>query len=281
MKFFQNIFILLSSVATVLTVCQSANADNAGLNVGSGRITPGLEKQYLQYQLQNNGNSLRWIRVIPDYCIIELPIFSPPYSPKLGNDPWYGSEDINILPTFEEGETLLGNISDTSTELLGGEDFTGVGEIPGEETFVVQGGSEEGETLFGNISDTSTELLGGEDFTGIGEIIGEETFIVQGGSFPTAMLFLPLLALLFFLGGDSGSSDTVPVGNTIVTGNTPFTTSNTNESNLIGNKQYTIVDEPSVTNAIVLLTLILCLLRYRNRYSKGQVRQGCRKVSLT
>ena len=231
MKVFQNIFIFLSSVATVLTVCQTANAGNAGLNVGNGRIRTGLERQYLEYQLQNNGNSLRWIRVIPDYCIIEFPIFSPPHSPTLGNDPWYGREEINILPTVEEGEIL-----------------------------------------FGSVLDTSTVLLGGEDFTGVGEILGEETLIVQGGYFPTATLFLPLLALLFFLGGDSGSSDTV-MGNIIVTGDTGFTSSSTNESNSTGNEQNTIVDvdEPSVTNAIVLLTLILCLLRYRQRYSKEQV----------
>ncbi|WP_414572903.1 hypothetical protein [Nostoc sp. CCY 9925] len=281
MKLFQNIFILLSSVATVLTVCQTANAGNGGLNLGSERITPGLEKQYLQYQLQNNGNGWRQIRVIPENCVVELSIFSRPYYPTSSNDPWYRGEEIIVLPRVEEGEILFGSVSDTSTLLLGGEDFTGVGEISGEETFIVQGGSEEGEILFGSISDTSTLLLGGEDFTGVGEIPGEETFIVQGESFPTTTLFLPLLALLFFLGGNSGSSDTVSVGNTIVTGDTANAASNINESNLIENKQYTTVDEPSVTNAIVLLTLIFCLLRYRNRYSKGQVRQGCRKVSQT
>ncbi|MDZ8083097.1 MAG: hypothetical protein RMX35_29040 [Nostoc sp. DcaGUA01] len=265
MKFFQNIFILLSSVATVLTVCQTANAGNAGLNVGSGRITPGLEKQYLQYQLQNNGNSLGQIRVISNYCICIVE-FSPPCSSTIINNPWYGREEINVLPTVEQVETLFGNVSDISTVLLGGEDFTRVGEILTEETFIVQGGSEQGETLFGSVSDTSTVLLGGENFTGVGEILAEETFIVQGGSFPTATLFLPLLALLFFLGGDSGSSNTV-------TGDTAFTSPSTNESNSTDNEQNTIVyvDEPSVTNAIVLLTLILCLLRYRKRCSKGQV----------
>jgi hypothetical protein len=70
MKFIQNIFILLSSMATVLTVCQTANAGKAGLNVGDRRITPGLEKQYLQYQIQNNGNGRRPIFVIPDNCIV-------------------------------------------------------------------------------------------------------------------------------------------------------------------------------------------------------------------
>jgi len=398
MKFVQNIFILLSSVATVLTVCQSANAGNAGLNVGSGRITPGLEKQYLQYQLQNNGNGLRQIRVIPDNCVVgfglrcnktgtvleqlveanggptyqqmlmraaggeenykrfakyfsdridnapynsvwrnhssmildaaqynlgqslnsnpvpglrditknffwqplpggnqrddfvnfkysygrvlleevanipnirqqilQLPIgesmkefyerqllsglnalqtgndeqlkqdilsiLSRPYSPTSSNDPWYGREEISLAPTVEEGETLTANILDTSTELLGGEDLTEVVEIP-----------------------------------------GEETFVVQGGTFSTAALFLPLLALLFFLGGDSGSSsNSVPVANTIVTGGTTFTSSYTNEFNPTGNEQGARVDEPSVSNAIVFLTLILCLLRYRKVYVTKQL----------
>ncbi|MBD2344725.1 hypothetical protein [Anabaena subtropica] len=70
MKFVKNIFILLSSLAVVITVCESANAGKKGLNVGNGRITPGLEKQYLQYQLQNNGNGSGSIRVIPDNCVV-------------------------------------------------------------------------------------------------------------------------------------------------------------------------------------------------------------------
>ncbi|MEJ1934736.1 hypothetical protein WDZ92_31435, partial [Nostoc sp. NIES-2111] len=70
MKFIQNIFILLSSVATVITVCQTANAGKAGLNVGDRRITPGLEQQYLQYQIQNNSNGRRPVFVIPDNCIV-------------------------------------------------------------------------------------------------------------------------------------------------------------------------------------------------------------------
>ncbi|MBD2501753.1 hypothetical protein [Anabaena azotica] len=379
-------------MATVLTVCQTANAGNNGLNVGSGRITPGLEKQYLQYQLQNNGNGLRQIRVIPDNCavgfglrcnktgtvleqivesnggptyqqmlmraaggednynrfakyfgdridnapynsvwrnhsatildaaqynlgkplnsnpqaglrditknffwqplpggnqrddfvnfkysygrvlleevskipnirqqILELPlgesmkefyerqilsglnalqtgdseqlqqnilsILSRPYSPTSSNDPWYGREEITALPTVEEGETLTANVLDTSTVLLGGEDFTGLGEIP-----------------------------------------GEETSIVQGGSVSTTFLFLPLLAFLFFLGGDNGSSNSVPGGNTINNGGTGFICSYGNNCDRIENGQRTRVDEPSVSNALVLLTLMLCLLGYRKRY---------------
>lgn len=70
MKFIKNIFILLLSLTAVATVCETANAGKKGLNVGNGRITPGLERQYLQYQLQNNGNGSGSIRVIPDNCVV-------------------------------------------------------------------------------------------------------------------------------------------------------------------------------------------------------------------
>lgn len=391
MKFIQNIFILLSSVATVLTVCQTANAGNAGLNVGSGRITPGLEKQYLQYQLQNNGNGLRRIRVIPDNCVVGFGLrcnktgtvleqivesnggptyqqmlmraaggednynrFAKYFSDRIDNAPYNsvwrnhsstildaaqyslgqplnpnrvaGLRDVTKnffwqpLPggnqrddfvnfKYSYGRVLLEEVARIpnirqqilelpleenmkefyETQLLSGLNALQTGNDEqlkqnilsilsrpysptssnepwyGREEITALATVEEGETLTANIFDTSIVLLGGEDFTGVGEIPGEETFIIQGGSVSTAALFLPLLALLFFLGGDSGSSDTV-LGNTIVTGGTAFTSSYVNESNLIGNKQDTRVDEPSVTNAIVLVTLILCLLRYRNRY---------------
>ncbi|QLE59058.1 hypothetical protein [Nostoc sp. TCL26-01] len=60
--------ILFSSLAWLLTVSQSANAGNPGLNVGA-KIPPGQERQLLQYQLQNDGKGLRQLRVIPD-CVV-------------------------------------------------------------------------------------------------------------------------------------------------------------------------------------------------------------------
>ncbi|BCL37417.1 hypothetical protein [Nostoc sp. MS1] len=57
-------------MATVITVCQTASAGKVGLNVGDRRITPGLEKNYLEYQIQNNSNGNKPIFVIPDNCIV-------------------------------------------------------------------------------------------------------------------------------------------------------------------------------------------------------------------
>ncbi|MBW4615650.1 MAG: hypothetical protein KME21_20705 [Desmonostoc vinosum HA7617-LM4] len=54
------IAIVFSSVAAVLAVCQSASAQ---LNVGNRGIQPGLEEEYLQYQIQNP--NLNQMRVIP------------------------------------------------------------------------------------------------------------------------------------------------------------------------------------------------------------------------
>ena len=397
MKSIQNIFILLSSVATVLTVCQTANAGNAGLNVGSGRITPGLEKQYLQYQLQNNGNALRRIRVIPDNCIVGFGLrcnktgtvleqivesnggptyqqmlmraaggednynrFAKYFSDRIDNAPYNsvwrnhsstildaaqynlgqplnpnpqpGLRDITKnffwqpLPggnqrddfvnfKYSYGRVLLEEVSKIPNirqqilelplqesmkefyerQLLSGLNALQTGNSEqlkqnilsilsrpysptssnnpwyGREEITALTTVEEGETLTANILDTSTVLLGGEDFTGLVEIPGEETFIDQGGSFSTAALFLPLLAVLFFLGGDDGSSNNVPGGNTIIDGGTVFTCSYGNNCNFIGNQQDTTVDEPSVSNALVLLALMLCLLRYRKRYVTKQL----------
>ncbi|MHC5828078.1 MAG: hypothetical protein ACYT04_72355, partial [Nostoc sp.] len=52
--------IAFSSVAIVLTTCQSTFAQ---LNIGRYGIQPGLESEYLQYQINNQ--NLSQMRVIP------------------------------------------------------------------------------------------------------------------------------------------------------------------------------------------------------------------------
>ncbi|BBD57745.1 hypothetical protein NIES2109_05130 [Nostoc sp. HK-01] len=60
----KSIGISLTSLAVVLSVCQSANAQ---LNVGQRKIQRGLEREYLQYQLENR--NLSDALVIPG-CIV-------------------------------------------------------------------------------------------------------------------------------------------------------------------------------------------------------------------
>ncbi|MBD2300777.1 hypothetical protein [Nostoc sp. FACHB-190] len=60
----KSIGISLTSLAVVLSVCQSANAQ---LNVGQRKIQRGLEREYLQYQLENR--NLSDAIVIPS-CIV-------------------------------------------------------------------------------------------------------------------------------------------------------------------------------------------------------------------
>jgi hypothetical protein len=56
----KTIAIAFSSSATVIAACQGASAQ---LNVGRYGIQPGLEPEYLQYQL--SGQNLSQMRVIP------------------------------------------------------------------------------------------------------------------------------------------------------------------------------------------------------------------------
>ncbi|WP_414577114.1 hypothetical protein [Anabaena sp. CCY 9402-a] len=66
----KNITLVCSSLVTALILSQTANAQQQGLNVGAPvKIPQGLEKQYLQYQLQNNGAGLRQMRVMPA-CVV-------------------------------------------------------------------------------------------------------------------------------------------------------------------------------------------------------------------
>ncbi|WP_198126359.1 hypothetical protein [Amazonocrinis nigriterrae] len=62
---FKSAAILFASFAAALSVCHSATAKPAGLDLGGQyRIPPGQEQELLQYQLEHN-NDLRQVRVIP------------------------------------------------------------------------------------------------------------------------------------------------------------------------------------------------------------------------
>jgi hypothetical protein len=385
----------------VVTVCESANAGNAGLNVGNRRITPGLEKQYLQYQLQNNGNGQRPIFVLPDNCVVGFGLRcnktgtvleqilesqgGPTYQQMLmraaggeanysrwktflgdqlrwaerhrsNNDPypymsvwrnysssyldaaqyglgrplnrnpvpgltdvtknfvWQPFRGDNLRDSFvgfklSYGRVLLEEISKIQNirqeilklpigndmkefyerQLLGGlnalqrgnneelkERIFSILSRPyspksnddygyGRTEMIVVATDEDGETLDADVSDTSTELTGGEFLTELVEGSGEETSIVQGETFYVAAL-LPLLALVFFLDGDNDSSNGGTGENMIVPDGTEFACTYAPDCNPTGNQQGRRVDEPSATNAIFLLTLILCLFRYRHKY---------------
>lgn len=65
----KNITLVISSLATVLMISQTANAQQKGLNVGTSRIPPGQEQQLLQFQLQNDKAGLRRMRIIPECAV--------------------------------------------------------------------------------------------------------------------------------------------------------------------------------------------------------------------
>ncbi|MBD2251027.1 hypothetical protein [Nostoc parmelioides] len=206
----------------------------------------GLEPRMTEFYVNNIARGLNALRSgnNKETQEISLRILSHPYTSVLTGQP-YGREPQTLVAFSEEGATIPGGLKETLA-------------TPGESEFV------QGE-----------------------ELGGDELLISSPESLPVMpfMALLPLVVLLALLGGDRNSSSSSPPGTSGFP--TPPTNPPSNVCDFVnpdGNPnggvcetpitqpptEVTRVMEPSTMKAILLLTLIFCLVRYKQRCAQAK-----------
>ncbi|MBW4554615.1 MAG: hypothetical protein KME59_01500 [Trichormus sp. ATA11-4-KO1] len=203
-----------------------------------------LPPDMTQFYLSNISRGLRALNTGDERALREsvLKLLSYPYSPGTPNDGWYGRRLVTVPDTLTP---------------------SGV-QPPGGDTFL-----------------SENPVLGGEEtIIALDTPFFEEVLLPSGGSswLPYAA-FMPLLFLLFSLGGDNDSSQPANVVEVIPeTPSNVIPDNNGSSSNEFpeGTGNPTIpppptevgkqVPEPSALKALLLLTLVLGILNYKHRF---------------